>query len=247
MLELFSVEYTDIPLQIFGPKHLSIIAIFVFFWLSLTYFRKIWGKREQKIVRVSLAVFLAANEIALHIWSVYWGIWNIQTMLPLHLCSVMVWVTVYTALTGNRNLYDFTYFLGIAGAVQAFLTPADAAMYDIPHYRIMQTLIAHGLLITIPIYMTVVEGYRPTLTSFKRIFIWTNIYMVAIFFLNRLIGSNYLFIAQKPPSPTLMDALSPWPWYIPQLELVAFAMLFILYIPFLIKDWRTKPVAAKSV
>jgi len=74
------------------------------------------------------------------------------------------------------------------------------------------------------------------LSSFKRIFIWTNIYMVAIFFLNRAIGSNYLFIAEKPPSPTLMDALSPWPWYIPQLEILAFIMLFILYIPFLIKD-----------
>jgi hypothetical integral membrane protein (TIGR02206 family) len=84
--------------------------------------------------------------------------------------------------------------------------------------------------------MTVVEGFRPTLSSFKRIFIWTNIYMAVIFFVNRAIGSNYLFIAEKPPSPTLMDALSPWPWYIPQLELLAFAILFVLYIPFLIKD-----------
>ncbi|HNH27235.1 MAG TPA: TIGR02206 family membrane protein, partial [Anaerolineales bacterium] len=116
----------------------------------------------------------------------------------------------------------------------------DIAMYDLPHYRSLQSLIAHGLLITIPIFMTVVEGYRPTFASFKRIFIWTNIYMVIIFFLNRVIGSNYLFIAQKPPSPTLMDMLSPWPWYIPQLEVVAFIIFFILYIPFLIKDQRAK-------
>lgn len=242
MFNLFSVEYTNVPLQIFGPKHLTIVAIFVLIWLSFIYFRKVWGEKAQKNIRIALALALAVNEISLHIWSAYWGIWNIQTMLPLHLCSVMVWITVYTALTDNRSLYEFTYFLGIGGALQAFLTPADAAMYDIPHYRIMQTLIAHGLLITIPIYMTAVEGFRPTLASFKRIFIWTNIYMVIIFFVNRVIGSNYLFIAQKPPSPTLMDALSPWPWYIPQLELVAFAMLFILYIPFLIKDRVAKPV-----
>lgn len=240
MLEFFSAEATDTPLQIFGPKHLTVIAVFVLFWLSLIYFRNVWEPRQKNAVRITLAILLAVNEILLHIWSAYWGIWKIQTMLPLHLCSVMVWITVYTALTGSRSLYDFTYFLGIAGALQAFLTPADASMYDIPHYRILQTLIAHGLLITIPIYMTVVDGYRPTLASFKRIFLWTNIYMVVIFFVNRLIGSNYLFIAEKPPSPTLMDALSPWPWYIPQLEVVAFAMLFILYIPFLVMDWRAK-------
>lgn len=247
MLEFFSVEYTETQLQFFGAKHLTVIGVFVLVWLSFIYFRNAWQEEQKKSVRVGFAVFLAVNEIGLHIWSLYWGIWNIQTMLPLHLCSLMVWVTVYTALTSNRSLYDFTYFLGIAGALQAFLTPADGAMYDIPHYRIMQSLMAHGLLITIPIYMTVVEGYRPTLSSFKRIFIWTNIYMVIIFFLNRAIGSNYLFIAQKPPSPTLMDILSPWPWYIPQLEVLAFVMLFILYIPFLIKDWLAKTNQVKSV
>lgn len=241
MSQFFSVEYTAAPLQIFGSKHLTVIAVFVLFWLSFIYFRRVWGDKEKNTIRIILAVALAVNEIGLHIWSAYWGIWNIQTMLPLHLCSVMVWLTVYMAFTKNYNLYEFAYFLGMGGALQAFLTPADASLYDIPHYRIMQTLIAHGLLITIPIYMTAVEGFRPTLASFKRIFIWTNIYMVIIFFFNHAIGSNYLFIAQKPPSPTLMDALSPWPWYIPELEVVAFAILFVLYIPFLIKDRLGKP------
>jgi hypothetical integral membrane protein (TIGR02206 family) len=148
----------------------------------------------------------------------------------------MVWLTVYMVFAKNYALYEFAYFLGIGGALQAFLTPADGAMYDIPHYRIMQSLVAHGLLITIPVFMTVTGGFRPTLAAMKRIFIWTNIYMVVIFFVNRAIGSNYLFLANKPPSPTLMDVLSPWPWYIPQLEVVAFVMLFILYLPFLVKD-----------
>ena len=246
MNDFFSVEYTDVPLQVFGPKHLMVVAIFVLIWLSFFYFRNVWNEKQKNTIRITLALVLAVNEFGLHIWSAYWGIWNIQTMLPLHMCSVMVWITVYTAITDNRTLYDFTYFLGIGGALQALLTPADVSMYDLPHYRSLQSLIAHGLLITLPIFMTVVEGYRPTFASFKRIFIWTNIYMVIIFFLNRVIGSNYLFIAQKPPSPTLMDILSPWPWYIPQLEVVAFAIFFVLYIPFLIKDQMAKSAQVKS-
>lgn len=240
MFNLFSVTPTDTPLQIFGPKHLAVVAVFALIWVAIFYFRKNWNEKQRDSIRLTLAILMAINEIGLHIWAAYWGIWNIQTMLPLHMCSVILWLTVYMVLSKNYALYEFTYFLGIAGALQAFLTPADGAMYDIPHFRIMQTLIAHGFLITIPIFMTVVDGFRPTLASFKRVFIWTNIYMVAIFFLNRIIGSNYLFIAQKPPSPTLMDMLSPWPWYIPQLEVVAFIIFFILYIPFLIKDQRAK-------
>lgn len=244
MNELFSVTPTDSPLQIFGAKHLTVVGLFAVLWLSFFYFRKVWGKTERERILPALGILLGLNEFGLHLWSAYWGIWNIQTMLPLHMCSVMVWLTVYMTFTRSFAIYEFSYFLGIGGALQAFLTPADASAYDIPHYRILQTLIAHGLLITIPVYMTVVEGFRPTLASFKRIFIWTNIYMLVVFFINRAIGGNYLFIAQKPPSPTLMDALSPWPWYIPQLELVAFAIFFILYLPFLIKDRLPQKSAA---
>ena len=74
MLEFFSVEYTDVPLQIFGPKHLSIVAVFVLVWLSFAYFRKVWNEKEQKTIRMALAIALAVNEIGLHIWSAYWGI-----------------------------------------------------------------------------------------------------------------------------------------------------------------------------
>lgn len=239
MSDFFSVEYTDVPLQYFGSKHLIVLAGFALLWLSFFFFRNAWNEKQRNVILKTLALALAVNEIGLHVWSAYWDIWNIQTMLPLHICSVMVWVTSYTALSGNRSMYDFMYFLGIGGALQALLTPADALNYDLPHYRSLQAFTAHGLLVTIPLFMTIVEGCRPTLASFKRIFIWTNIYMVVIFFVNQAIGSNYLFVAAKPPSPTLMDALSPWPWYIPQLEILAFIIFFIMYLPFLIKDRMT--------
>lgn len=243
MGQYFALVYTGTPFKLFGTGHLIALSIITLFCMSFFYFRNVWGEREKKIVRWVLAIAIVVNETALHIWSAYWGIWNIQTMLPLHLCSVMVWTSAYMLLTKNYTIYEMVYFLGIGGAMQAALTPADAEAYNFPHFRIMQTFIAHGLLIGIAVYMTVVEGYRPTLQSFKRVFIWTNIYMVFVFFLNLAIGSNYLFIAHKPEYPTLMDMLSPWPWYIIELEAIGFAIFFILYLPFLIKDLRTKQQA----
>jgi hypothetical integral membrane protein (TIGR02206 family) len=139
--------------------------------------------------------------------------------------------------TKNYRIYELVYFLGIGGATQALLTP-DASGYGFPHFRAFQTFIAHGLLVFIPIYMTVVEGFRPTLQSLKRVFIWTNIYLLPVFFLNLLIGSNYLFVAYKPEFPTLLDLLAPWPWYVIQLEAVGLAILLGLYLPFFIKDRR---------
>jgi hypothetical integral membrane protein (TIGR02206 family) len=240
MGKYFALVYDGAPFVLFGPAHLTALAIIVLCCFSQLYFRKIWGEKERNIVRWVFAIAIVVNESALHIWSIYWGIWNIQTMLPLHMCAVLIWLSAYMLVTKKYAIYEFVYFMGLGGAMQAVLTPADAAAYNFPHFRIMQTFIAHGLLINIAIYMTVVEGFRPTLQSFKRVFIWTNIYMVPVFFLNLAIGSNYLFVAGKPNFPTLLDALAPWPWYIIELEAIAFAIFFILYIPFLVKDWRAK-------
>ena len=236
----FALVYDGTPFQLFGTEHLIALAIIVLFCFSYFYFRTIWSEKDRKIVRWVFAIAIVVNETALHIWSAYWGIWNIQTMLPLHMCSVIIWASAYMLVTKNYTIYELVYFVGLGGAMQAVLTPADAAAYNFPHFRIMQTFIAHGLLINIAIYMTVVEGFRPTLQSFKRVFIWTNIYMVVIFFVNLAIGSNYLYIAHKPSFPTLIDLLAPWPWYIIELEAIGFAIFFVLYIPFLISDWRVK-------
>ena len=71
--------------------------------------------------------------------------------------------------------------------------------------------------------------------------VWvTNIYMVAIFFINTALGSNYVFLNTKPTTTSLFNVLPPWPYYIIFMELIGIACFLLLYLPFLIKDWRTR-------
>jgi len=243
MGQYFALHYAGPPFELYGTGHIIALTIIALACLSLLYFRNVWDERQKRIFRYSVGIFLIVDELSWHAWAAYWGVWSVQTMLPLHMCSLMVWLSAYMLFTKNYKIYEIAYFLGIGGATQALLTP-DASGYGFPHFRAFQTFIAHGLLVLIPIYMTLVEGYRPTLQSFKQVYIWTNIYMIPVFFLNLLIGSNYLFIAHKPDFPTLLDLLAPWPWYVLELEAVGFMILFILYLPFLIRDLRTKQLPA---
>jgi hypothetical integral membrane protein (TIGR02206 family) len=127
--------------------------------------------------------------------------------------------------------------MGIAGALQALLTP-DAGIYGFPHFRAFQTMISHGLIITTPIYMTLVEGFRPTWGKAVRVFIGCNLYLLVIFVLNFVIGSNYLFIAHKPETASLLDMLPAWPWYILYIEAIGVLCILLLYLPFAIRDLR---------
>jgi hypothetical integral membrane protein (TIGR02206 family) len=237
--ELFAKDYTGGAFVTFGPAHLAFLAGVLVFNLVLIWLGRRQNAAERQRVRVFLAVWLVLNELAWHAWKLWIGQWTVQEMLPLHLCSVFVVVSAYMLVSRSRGAYEYAYFLGIAGALQALLTP-DAGIYGLPHFRAFQTLTAHGLIITASVYMTLVEGYRPQFRSIGRVMLGANIYMAVIFFLNLWLGSNYLFIAHKPATASLLDLLPAWPWYIPFLELIGLAMCLLLYLPFAVRDWRAR-------
>jgi hypothetical integral membrane protein (TIGR02206 family) len=237
MGEYFARDYHGEPFQLFGPAHLVALSIVLLIVLLVIYFRKGFSPRLRLITRYTLATILVLNELAWHAWNYFTGQWIIQTMLPLHLCSVLVWLGAYMLVTKSYTIYEFSYFLGIAGALQALLTP-DVGIYGFPHFRFFQTMISHGTIILSAIYMTFVEGYRPTWKSVIRVMVWMNVYMVAIGIVNWLIGSNYLFIAHKPETASLIDVLGPWPWYILSLEAIGLVLCLLLYLPYAIRDQR---------
>jgi hypothetical integral membrane protein (TIGR02206 family) len=94
--------------------------------------------------------------------------------------------------------------------------------------------------------MTVVEGFRPTWKSLLRVAIWMNLYMIPIYFLNNAIGSNYLMINHKPETASLLDLLPDWPIYILYMEALGVITFILLYIPFVIKDWRSSYLMNKD-
>jgi hypothetical integral membrane protein (TIGR02206 family) len=236
MEQYFTKDYTGAPFVLFAAPHLIAMGIIAAVCLSLLHFRRVWDENARRRFRYGLAIFLGIAELSWHAWSAYAGLWTFQTNLPLHLCSIFIWLSVIMLVTKNYPIYEMAYFLGIGGAIQAVITP-DAGIYGLPHFRAIQTLAAHGGIVLAALYMTWVEGFRPTWKSFKTVVIWTNVYMVIVFFINLALKSNYMFIAHKPDFPSLLDLLAPWPWYILELEVIALAICFVLYLPFMVKDW----------
>ena len=243
MDQFFTKDFTGGPFVLFSLQHIIAICIIILVNLTFLYLRKKPGEEfQQKFrrrFRISLAVMLLINEATWHIWNLATGQWTIQTMLPLHLCSVFVFLSAYMLLTGNYRVYEFAYFLGIGGALQPILTP-DLGIYAFPHLRYFQVFLSHGGIVTAAVFMTVVEGYRPTWKSLGRTILYMNIYMVVVGAVNALISSNYLFIAHKPETASLIDVLGPWPWYLLALEGIGLVLFTLLYVPFAIRDLTSR-------
>lgn len=243
MDEFFVKDFTGGPFVLFSTQHWVAIILVVLLNLSFLILRRNAKPETLRVWRYTMAAILVVNEAMWHIWNLVTGQWTVQTMLPLHLCSVFVFLSAYMLVTRSYTIYEFAYFLGIGGAMQAILTP-DLGIYAFPHFRYFQVFVSHGLIVTAPIYMTLVEGFRPTWRSYGKVLVWSNVYMLFVGVVNALIGSNYMFIAHKPETPSLIDMLGPWPWYILALEAIGFVLFLVLYLPFAIRDILSRHAAA---
>lgn len=238
-MDFFAKDWAGEPFILFSGYHLIAIIIILLVNVGIVAFRRRFSPKARRFTRWFLAIILVVDELAWHYWNFVTGQWTVQTMLPLHLCSVLVWLCAYMLVTRNYAIYEFAYLLGIAGALQAVLTP-DAGIYGFPHFRSIQVMLSHGTIITSAVYMTSVEGFRPTPRSLVRVLVGANLYMAVVGLVNWAIGSNYLFIAHKPVTASLLDVLPAWPWYILYIEALGVFCCMLVYLPFALKDWRAK-------
>ncbi|GAB4467378.1 MAG: TIGR02206 family membrane protein [Anaerolineae bacterium] len=246
MSNFWSRDFTGAPFELFGPSHLAALAVILLINAALFFWQNP-SETARRRFRYGLAALLIVDEAILHLWYITNGLWSVQTMLPFHLCAVLVYASSIMLITKSRTIYEVCYFLGIAGAVQAVLTP-DLGVYNFPSWRYFSVFISHGSIITAAIYMTVIEGFRPTWRSALRTWVILHLYAIPVFLINLVIGSNYLFINRPPDTPSLIDVLvaviGPWPWYLIGLEAIAIVLFVVVYLPFAIKDWRTTPAVA---
>jgi hypothetical integral membrane protein (TIGR02206 family) len=129
------------------------------------------------------------------------------------------------------------------GAIMALLTP-DLMNYGFPHFRFVEFFTLHGTIIVAVMYMTVVEGFRPTWGSLGRVWVFTNLYWLFCALVNSQIGSNYLYTHGKLPTPSLLDVLGPHPWYLLSMELIGVALALLMYLPFALRDRASKAISA---
>ncbi len=230
MQKYFAYDHGGPPFDTFGSGHLVALGIIA---AIIVFLVRGWRKPSEdakRRARVSLAAIILVVESSWHVWSLYTDFWNVQRHLPLHLCSVGIWCSIYMLLARSYRVYEILFFVGLAGSTQALLTPSAA--FGLPHFWAIQTLMSHGLLVIATVYMTTIEGFRPTWKSVWKTMLVLNIYVVIVAGINYLLGSNYMYTMGKPATASLLDLMGPWPWYLLTGEIVAIALFSLLYLPF---------------
>lgn len=219
------------PFVAYSASHVWALAILgATIVLLYGYRNRLRSGNRSRYGRYVLAVLLAASELALNAWYVAQRVYDPKDTLPLELCSISLYLCIGMLVFRSEAIFRFVYFTGIGGAAQALFTPV--LFYDFPHFRFIEFFVAHGAIFLSVLYMVWVERFRPTLKSVFVTLGLLNVLLVFVFFIDALTGGNYMFLARKPDTASLLDVLGPYPWYILSMEAVALAIFMLLYVPF---------------
>lgn len=213
----------------FSGQHILISAIVIVFGTILIFWAKKQSEQIQFLTGNIIASSISLTVIFGSILNIYKLDFNYQEDLPLHLCSFLALVIPVLSFTRKYIYYEIFFFLILAGTLQSLITPSD---YNFLNFNFFRYWFVHSGLVLFMFYATFVYKMRPTIKSVFKSFIGMQFYMVLMFLINHLLGSNYFYTNRKPDATTLLDVFGEWPQYIFVVELIVIPFFLLIYFPF---------------
>lgn len=215
--------------QLFSLIHFAILAavpLIASLLAAVARADRLWARR----ISLSLAVILSVNEI---IWYSYRysteGV-RFPEGLPLQLCDAMVWITVAALLTSAQWVFESAFLIGIAGAGMALVTPDLWA--PLRSYPSVYFFLAHGLIVIAVLFLvwSNIRSLQPGCVW--RVFRTVNLFALIVGTFNAIFQTNYMYLCRKPQGASLLNYFGPWPFYVLAGEILALALLWMLWLPF---------------
>ena len=204
---------------------ISVCLMFIILFMSNNFFNK---DQKLKIVKI-LSLFMIIMTITDHSRNIINGLWNVSDNLPLHMCGLSNLIACSVLFTKlNKRVFEFFYFAGIIGGIQAFLTP-QINNFDGSTFEYISYHTSHAGIILIPIFLLTNLKYSISKFSWFRVWVYLNIIIAFIMPLNFQIDSNYMYLA-SPPNVDNPVLIGDWPYYIFFWEIIVILFTYTLYV-----------------
>lgn len=225
--------------QMFDATHLTELAIaaLVVLLVSLWY-RRSDGKTRRRIL-VGATALLLADEVLKHVVMGVTGQWSF-IYLPLHLCSINLFICVLHTWKGWGWCREELYSLGLPGAIIAMLLPSwqAASPLNIMH---LHSVFFHILLILYP-FLLLAGGFRPNPRRMPQSLLFLFGTAIPLIFLNKALGTNFYFL-NGPYSnvlTTFFTGILGEEWYFLLFIPTAVLIVGLMYLPWVVGNLLRK-------
>lgn len=229
---------------LYGTRHILVLVATL---LACVIFTLIFYKRSERAKRILFNVFgwiflffeIASRIVNLIITTDYSWQNILKILLPMHICSVMVWVFIVAIFSHNKTLTSFATIGGLLATVAFLAFPAVGLNRVYMSFTCIYSTFSHALGFVTAILMMTLKVAKfefkdiwKVYLCFAAMFVWGVLLDFVIF-----PGADYMYLVNDP-----LELGLSFPY-----QILYGAVLIVYVFMFYFISWLVKKIKNKSV
>jgi len=227
----------DVGFAYFSLPHILELLLMVAIFVGMAFLYRKVSEKTRKTILIVLVCLMIADELFKDIGTIATNQFRLE-FLPLHLCSINIFVALAYVIKPSKTLANWLYAVSLPGAVIALCLPSWKSL-PILNFMHLHSYSVHVFLALFPVLL-IAGGIKPDVKTLR----WCALGMVCVcvpmFFLNKLLGTNFFFLNNNDPTSPLAFAqkeefLGGYGYFLVMILGVALVWT-LLYLPWVILE-----------
>lgn len=216
----------------FGLLHFAWLVIFVLTTVLCIFGYKKCTEKGRQMWKITVAALLLADELFKVVMLSIGGRYT-PAYLPLHLCSINIFVIAFYTWKPSKALAGYLYTVGIPGAMAALLFPSWTAL-PLGNFMHLHSFTVHILLALYPIVLFAAGEIKPEVKKIPQYLFVLIAMAVPIYFVNLLLDTNFMFLMEADSGNPLYLFEQMWGNHLYGFPVIIAGVLAVMYIPLVI-------------
>ena len=178
--------------SLFGKIHLSWIFAFLILAITVPLLYRGASEKMRKFMRVTIATLILLDEVWKWVFLIIGNRYE-HSYLPLHLCSINVFLVAFHIFRQPKVVNNFLYFICVPAGIIALLTPSWTALPP-GNFMHLHSFTIHILLALYPLMLTAGGDIKPQVKMVPKCLLLLLGMGVVVLGVNFLCGTNFMFL-----------------------------------------------------
>ena len=212
----------------YSPSHVLWLAAGALYIAIVSRLYARGGEESRRTIRILVALLVLADEALKYLVTIPTGQWE-WSFLPLHLCSISVFVIALHAFHPDDRVAEYLYAVSLPTALMALVFP-NWMMLPCWNWESIHSFTIHILIVSYPV-MLLCGGFRPCFRRLVYSFPFLAVAVVVAVVANRFLDTNFLFLnSGDEGNPLSFLEKLVGGWYVLAFPLIAALVWSIMYL-----------------
>ena len=230
----YFLDTTETIIDGVGFSHFGFLhIIWLLFFAVIVVLNCLWYKRLGSVGkerwRKAVSLLLLADELFKVVMLIVGGRYT-AGYLPLHLCSINIFLITIHAWKPSDMLGGYLYTVGIPGALAALLFPSWTSL-PLGNFMHLHSFTVHILLALYPIVLLAGGDIQPRAKKMHKYLLLLILMAIPIYGINLLLDTNFMFLMSADPGNPLYLFEQMWGNHLFGFPVIIAGVLIVMFVP----------------